>query len=692
MAESQHEEIAKLEELYANNPAGRVFTHLAEAYRKAGQLDRAREIAQNGLRRHDGYASAHVVLGRIFADLGRREDATAEFQRVLQLDPENRIALRELGEYARAQGRPGEALEHFRQLLQFDPGDDELAATVHALEQEAAVPQDADTPAAAPDMFSGYAEPFAGEAPPQEPVYGAPTEPPGEFEPMPLSFDWPAAGGSSGGANAYDWDLGDSPPAEAAAGDDAAQAEETAETVEPDSSAPDLRMDWDLDGGGDVVASAPPVDMPDSADTGEPGLEIGRDFRLDVPDWEIDAPAAAEAVERPETVEPTEPAEPVEAVEDAAEPVEAAEPVDAVEPVDAEPVAAEPVEAAEPAAAEPAAAEPVEAVEMAEGTEPGEWAEYPTFTGPATAFGDPDVPVARSSFIDRFERHDLPHAAETEVYTETLAELYRAQGYPERAAEIYRALLADRPGDERLMQKLREVEGVELEDASHEAELSSWAQLAASREHEVAEPDAGAAVSEVDDERRGDAGEAVAAIESEGPEPDWMEYVESAWTGGQGVAAADPSLFAPPAEETEAEAGGVSIGGWLDDLLSWRPTRRVTAEPEEELLLLDEVVEEAAAPAEPEPRPAAETPLAAPMPWDQQVPAEPPAPPATAESGDAQPHDSEAARDAFDELFGDITAPAESRERGAAGDAAGETDEDDDDLEMFRSWLQSLRR
>mgnify|MGYP006202799619 CR=1 FL=1 len=49
MPESSRDEIAKLEALYANNPEGRVFTHLAEAYRKAGELDRARAILEDGL-------------------------------------------------------------------------------------------------------------------------------------------------------------------------------------------------------------------------------------------------------------------------------------------------------------------------------------------------------------------------------------------------------------------------------------------------------------------------------------------------------------------------------------------------------------------------------------------------------------------------------------------------------------------
>ena len=101
MAESSREEISKLEALYANNPEGRVFTHLAEAYRKAGELERAHQILEQGLTKHAGYASAHVVLGRVLMDEAKGDEAAEAFRRVLGLDPHNHVALRCLGDLAR---------------------------------------------------------------------------------------------------------------------------------------------------------------------------------------------------------------------------------------------------------------------------------------------------------------------------------------------------------------------------------------------------------------------------------------------------------------------------------------------------------------------------------------------------------------------------------------------------------------
>ncbi len=123
MIDSHRDEIAKLESLYASNPEGRVFTHLAEACRKAGQHERAREILEDGLRRHPDYASAHVVLGRVLLDTGDTTNAMSEFRRVLELDRHNLVALRSLGDLAASSGNTDEALHYYDELSVLDPSD-----------------------------------------------------------------------------------------------------------------------------------------------------------------------------------------------------------------------------------------------------------------------------------------------------------------------------------------------------------------------------------------------------------------------------------------------------------------------------------------------------------------------------------------------------------------------------------------
>ncbi len=68
---------------------GRAFVPLADTYRRAGDLQRAKLLLEEGLRRHPDFASAHVVAMRIARDVGDHSGALAATQRVLELDPDN---------------------------------------------------------------------------------------------------------------------------------------------------------------------------------------------------------------------------------------------------------------------------------------------------------------------------------------------------------------------------------------------------------------------------------------------------------------------------------------------------------------------------------------------------------------------------------------------------------------------------
>jgi hypothetical protein len=179
------------------------------------------------------------------------------------------------------------------------------------------------------------------------------------------------------------------------------------------------------------------------------------------------------------------------------------------------------------------------------------------------------------------------------VLTETIAELYTAQGLYGRAADVYRSLLAERPDDARLAERLR----------ASEAALEGAAE----------------------------------ADESAG----WLEGVESAWTGGGGVAGAGPTPYAwTDIAQAEDAGGGARIADWFRDLLAWRPAGDPTAAE-------DVAAYEGAAAAQ--------------------------------------------GADLAEEGSADGAGADDSAARAASAGEDGTTEEDED-LEMFRSWLQSLKK
>lgn len=130
---STRDEIAKLQEEYAKNPEGRLFVHLAEAYRKSGELERARDLLLQGLQNHADYVSARIVLAEVQGELGADEEAQEAWEKVLELDGESEVALRGLAELAARGGRAEDAIAHYELLLEICGDDPEVRERIAEL-------------------------------------------------------------------------------------------------------------------------------------------------------------------------------------------------------------------------------------------------------------------------------------------------------------------------------------------------------------------------------------------------------------------------------------------------------------------------------------------------------------------------------------------------------------------------------
>jgi len=107
------EEIERLVERGARDPRTHTFARLADLYRKVGEMDRALEVIEAGLKHHPHYLNARLVHARLLRDLGRSDEAVVAFERVLEIDSENRVARAALDELTgpRAEEPAGDAGE-----------------------------------------------------------------------------------------------------------------------------------------------------------------------------------------------------------------------------------------------------------------------------------------------------------------------------------------------------------------------------------------------------------------------------------------------------------------------------------------------------------------------------------------------------------------------------------------------------
>ncbi|MBI4542118.1 MAG: tetratricopeptide repeat protein, partial [Gemmatimonadetes bacterium] len=170
-------EIEKLESRYAENPEGRYFAPLADAYRKAGRVDDALQLVRRGLEKHPDYLSAHIVLGR--CQLDKKDDGAASdaFQAVLALDPENIIALKSLAEISERIGETLGARRWLQKLLAVDSMNADAEADLGRLGgpvEAAAAPEPAAAEAQAEDI--SFADIAAVAEAPTEPFPALPAE------------------------------------------------------------------------------------------------------------------------------------------------------------------------------------------------------------------------------------------------------------------------------------------------------------------------------------------------------------------------------------------------------------------------------------------------------------------------------------------------------------------------------------
>jgi tetratricopeptide (TPR) repeat protein len=498
-------EIEKLERRWNENPLGLTFAPLAEAYRKAGDPARALELLEIGLAQHPNYVPAHIVRGRCNLDANGEDAAEVAFLRVIELDPENAIALRSLADICERTGRVSEAVRRLETLIEVDRSNDDAR---HQLQRLRAAP-------AGPAPQAAAAAPTAQTTP--EPAVVQPPEPPGLG--TPIGSDEPSADASASPAADDLSDLAVYDPEDLAPGSGSEfQLPSDSEALSPSGDRlPDvvlgseiqeqaLPAEQDAEGEGMMGAPSPTVAgtsaLPGAELAQEPivpevGAATGELLHPDpLPEQAASATAWAGSVFEPTSPdaaaetpsllesndylsEEREFARPVESARDHAsvlDPAPTVDPVPALDQVPAweAPAAADLVEAP---AAEAPVSEPLEApvapvlpaepssasepepervavptAEVLEPSEPAAWWATTQPDEPVTTSRESPAPVES-------EAEPAPGGPEPAlVVTESMAEVFLRQGHPALALAVYTQLAERDPENRRVAEAMAKLQ------------------------------------------------------------------------------------------------------------------------------------------------------------------------------------------------------------------------------------------
>lgn len=474
--------VDELKKRYEENPR-RFFAPLANEYRKAGDLDAAIDLCRMHLEEQPGHLSGHIVYGQALYESSRAAEAKTVFEAALTLDPENLIALRHLGDIAKADGDATAAKHWYSRVLEADPRNDEVIALIDALGQAAPAPTvilaeqhelppppnyaDERAPALAVDPSAPTpAVPIAAVLP-------VPTVPEPRMSIGLMDLDLNLAD-----STAPTVDLLGIRPAEPAAPAEppvpaaASMSVEAPPTV--DERAPAIAEEFALT---DTTASAPEVEG--SGFPGVEGLSLGAgvdaESPVDVLDTSFDAPPASDESQfgappvADESMFASAHAEPTFGdsldvtasadFETTAAPAEVG-PLGGLETVDVGgtvPIG-ESVTDPKPARAAPATPADFDALfgnaQIADVQIGGEQVSAPV----------EEAGFHADSFVGREPADELLAAAPdiatppSPFVTETMAELYLQQGFREEALSVYRQLLAQNPDDQGLAQRVKHLE------------------------------------------------------------------------------------------------------------------------------------------------------------------------------------------------------------------------------------------
>lgn len=137
--------IEKLLKKLEKEPNPLIYLQLAEEYRKERMYPEALKICQDGLQKHPNYWSARVSMGRIHYEIGNPERAREELEKVIKAVPDNLLANKLLGDIYRESGKYEDALKRYHLVEMLTPADAEVAASIRKIEAEL---QSAPTPSA----------------------------------------------------------------------------------------------------------------------------------------------------------------------------------------------------------------------------------------------------------------------------------------------------------------------------------------------------------------------------------------------------------------------------------------------------------------------------------------------------------------------------------------------------------------
>ena len=131
------ERIEKCQKILGQHPESQIFAALSEAYRKKGDLEKAKQVCSQGLSIHPNYGSAHLVMAKIDLDQKSYQEAEEELMLAVQTDGMTRTTEFLLSQILIQKGQVKKAGAILERLSNVDPDNPAVIKLLKEIGKEA---------------------------------------------------------------------------------------------------------------------------------------------------------------------------------------------------------------------------------------------------------------------------------------------------------------------------------------------------------------------------------------------------------------------------------------------------------------------------------------------------------------------------------------------------------------------------
>lgn len=136
----------RLTDKIQTHPNPILYARLAELYKADNEIEKTIQICQAGIKAFPKYGGTYLVLGQIYIEKQKWDEALSQLEKSVELDKYNYMALKLLAQVYMQANRPADAARKLEDILYFAPGDEAILELLKKARETAGV-----APAAAPD-------------------------------------------------------------------------------------------------------------------------------------------------------------------------------------------------------------------------------------------------------------------------------------------------------------------------------------------------------------------------------------------------------------------------------------------------------------------------------------------------------------------------------------------------------------